>query len=40
GVVLDASGLDDAAMLAVAAELGYSESAFLTGPAHIPRADA
>ena len=30
GVVLDASGLDDAAMLAVAAELGYSESAFLT----------
>ncbi len=32
GVVLDASGLDDAAMLAIAAELGYSESAFLTGP--------
>ncbi|MER5894275.1 PhzF family phenazine biosynthesis isomerase [Streptomyces sp. NPDC001876] len=32
GVVLDASGLDDAAMLAVAAELGYSESAFLTAP--------
>ncbi|MFF4176181.1 PhzF family phenazine biosynthesis protein [Streptomyces sp. NPDC001750] len=31
GVVLDASGLDDAAMLALAAELGYSESAFLTG---------
>ncbi|MEV5656456.1 PhzF family phenazine biosynthesis isomerase [Streptomyces sp. NPDC052291] len=31
GIVLDASGLDDAAMLAVAAELGYSESAFLTG---------
>lgn len=30
GVVLDASGLDDAAMLAVAAGLGYSESAFLT----------
>lgn len=30
GVVLDAAGLDDAAMLAVAAELGYSESAFLT----------
>ncbi|MFG2220328.1 PhzF family phenazine biosynthesis protein [Streptomyces sp. NPDC087769] len=30
GVVLDASGLDEAAMLAVAAELGYSESAFLT----------
>ncbi|MEU0132594.1 PhzF family phenazine biosynthesis isomerase [Streptomyces sp. NPDC006296] len=32
GVVLDASGLDDAQMLAVAAELGYSESAFLTAP--------
>ncbi|MCX4677711.1 PhzF family phenazine biosynthesis protein [Streptomyces sp. NBC_01433] len=30
GVVLDASGLDDAVMLAAAAELGYSESAFLT----------
>ncbi|MFF9894424.1 PhzF family phenazine biosynthesis protein [Streptomyces longispororuber] len=34
GVVLDAAGLDDARMLAVAADLGYSESAFLTpGPA-------
>ncbi|MFE9907643.1 PhzF family phenazine biosynthesis protein [Streptomyces clavifer] len=32
GVVLDATGLDDAAMLAVAAGLGYSESAFLTAP--------
>ena len=32
GVVLDASGLDAAAMLAIAADLGYSESAFLTGP--------
>ncbi|MGW2841226.1 PhzF family phenazine biosynthesis protein [Streptomyces sp. NPDC001493] len=30
GVVLDASALDDAAMLAIAAELGYSESVFLT----------
>ncbi|MGW0311985.1 PhzF family phenazine biosynthesis protein [Streptomyces flavidovirens] len=30
GVVLDAAGLDDAGMLAVAAELGYSETAFLT----------
>lgn len=30
GVVLDASGMDDEAMLAVAARLGYSESAFLT----------
>ncbi|WP_280235639.1 PhzF family phenazine biosynthesis protein [Nocardia cyriacigeorgica] len=33
GVVLDASGLDDNTMTAIAAELGYSESAFLTpGP--------
>ncbi|MBD0747054.1 PhzF family phenazine biosynthesis protein [Streptomyces sp. CBMA152] len=32
GVVLDAAGLDDADMLAIAAELGYSESAFLTAP--------
>lgn len=30
GVVLDASGLDEGQMLAIAAELGYSESAFLT----------
>ncbi|CAM3154754.1 PhzF family phenazine biosynthesis protein [Streptomyces albus] len=30
GVVLDASGLDDAARLAVAAEVGYSETAFVT----------
>ncbi|MCG6498212.1 PhzF family phenazine biosynthesis protein [Kitasatospora sp. A2-31] len=29
GVVLDASGLSDERMLAIAAELGYSESAFL-----------
>jgi PhzF family phenazine biosynthesis protein len=29
GVVLDAGGLDDASMLAIAAELGYSETAFL-----------
>ncbi|GAA1262300.1 PhzF family phenazine biosynthesis isomerase [Saccharothrix xinjiangensis] len=28
GVVLDATGLDDAAMLRVAAEVGYSETAF------------
>ena len=34
GVVLDASGLDAPQMLAIAAELGYSETAFLT-----PRAD-
>ncbi|MFD5027197.1 PhzF family phenazine biosynthesis protein [Streptomyces sp. NPDC058373] len=32
GVVLDAAGLDDATMLAVAARLGYSETAFLTPP--------
>jgi len=31
GVVLDAAGLDDAAMLAVAAEVGYSETAFVVG---------
>ncbi|MFF9865325.1 PhzF family phenazine biosynthesis isomerase [Streptomyces sp. NPDC013953] len=30
GIVLDASGLDDAAMLAIAAEIGYSETAFVT----------
>jgi PhzF family phenazine biosynthesis protein len=30
GVVLDARGLDDAAMQAIAAEVGYSETAFLT----------
>lgn len=30
GVVLDARGVDDAAMLAVAAEVGYSETAFLS----------
>ena len=29
GVVLDATGLDDERMLAIAAELGYSETAFL-----------
>lgn len=29
GVVLDATSLDDAAMLAIAADLGYSEMAFL-----------
>jgi PhzF family phenazine biosynthesis protein len=31
GVVLEASGLDDDQMLAIAAELGYSETAFLFG---------
>ncbi|WP_327306997.1 PhzF family phenazine biosynthesis isomerase [Streptomyces sp. NBC_01298] len=32
GVVLDAAGLDEAAMLKIAAELDYSETAFLTAP--------
>ncbi|MFH9983461.1 PhzF family phenazine biosynthesis protein [Streptomyces sp. NPDC017179] len=32
GVVLDAAALDDSDMLAIAAGLGYSESAFLTAP--------
>ncbi|MFC7467830.1 PhzF family phenazine biosynthesis protein [Actinomadura keratinilytica] len=43
GVVLDAAGLDEATMLAVAARLGYSETAFLTPPlgaARPPRASA
>jgi PhzF family phenazine biosynthesis protein len=31
GVVRDAAGLDDASMLAIAAEVGYSETAFVTG---------
>ena len=34
GVVLDASGLDDVTMLSAAAEVGYSETAFV-----VPRAD-
>ncbi|MCS5723280.1 PhzF family phenazine biosynthesis protein [Herbiconiux sp. CPCC 203407] len=33
GVVLDASGLSDERMLAVAAEVGFSETAFVTEPA-------
>ncbi|MCW2916676.1 MAG: hypothetical protein JWN52_4744 [Actinomycetia bacterium] len=32
GLVLDAAGLDEAAMLTIAAEVGYSETAFLTAP--------
>ncbi|MBC2873949.1 MULTISPECIES: PhzF family phenazine biosynthesis isomerase [Streptomyces] len=32
GVVLDAAGLDDADLLRIAAEVGYSETAFLTAP--------
>jgi PhzF family phenazine biosynthesis protein len=31
GVVLDAAGMSDEQMLAIAVELGYSETAFLTG---------
>ncbi|MGW5351399.1 PhzF family phenazine biosynthesis isomerase [Streptomyces sp. NPDC004031] len=34
GVVLDAAALDDAAMLATAAEVGYSETAFVTAADH------
>jgi PhzF family phenazine biosynthesis protein len=33
GVVLDASGLADAEMQAIAADVGYSETAFITDPA-------
>jgi PhzF family phenazine biosynthesis protein len=33
GVVLDAAGLSDAEMLKIAADLGYSESAFVNGEA-------
>ncbi|WP_350281230.1 PhzF family phenazine biosynthesis isomerase [Kribbella sp. HUAS MG21] len=33
GVVLDARGLDEAEMQVIAAEVGYSETAFLTGSA-------
>jgi PhzF family phenazine biosynthesis protein len=40
GIVLDARGLDDAAMLALAAEVGYSETAFLTPDAADDRAFA
>jgi PhzF family phenazine biosynthesis protein len=31
GVVLDAAGLSDADMLSIAADVGYSETAFLDG---------
>ena len=34
GVVLDASGLDETAMRAIAAEVGYSETAFVTSQAN------
>lgn len=33
GIVLDASGLDDAAMQSIAAEVGYSETAFVVASA-------
>ena len=35
GIMLDATGLDDATMQGIAADIGYSETAFLTptGPA-------
>ncbi|MFG3717068.1 PhzF family phenazine biosynthesis protein [Streptomyces massasporeus] len=36
GVVLDASGADDASMLATAAEVGYSETAFVVDPGDGP----
>ncbi|MER5835485.1 PhzF family phenazine biosynthesis isomerase [Streptomyces sp. NPDC002130] len=36
GVVLDASGADEAAMLATAAEVGYSETAFVVDPGDGP----
>lgn len=35
GVVLDATGLDDETMQAIAAEVGYSETAFLTEGRHL-----
>ncbi len=38
GVVLDAAALDDAAMQAIAADVGYSETAFVTGPVPAPAA--
>lgn len=37
GVVLDAAALDDAAMLATAAEVGYSETAFVTAADYAAR---
>lgn len=37
GVVLDATDLDDAAMLAIAADVGYSETAFLRQHADLPQ---
>ncbi|MEV4294620.1 PhzF family phenazine biosynthesis protein [Microbispora rosea] len=36
GVVLDAAGLDEAAMLAIAAEAGHPETAFLSAPTSQP----
>jgi PhzF family phenazine biosynthesis protein len=37
GVVVDAATLDDAAMLAASAEVGYSETAFVTAADHVAR---
>ncbi|MFJ5776269.1 PhzF family phenazine biosynthesis isomerase [Streptomyces sp. NPDC093094] len=37
GVVLDAAALDDAAMLAISAEVGYSETAFVIAADHAAR---
>jgi PhzF family phenazine biosynthesis protein len=37
GVVLDATGLTEAEMLSIAAELGYSESAFVLPDPEVPR---
>ncbi|KIF78427.1 phenazine biosynthesis protein PhzF [Streptomyces sp. 150FB] len=37
GIVLDAAALDDAAMLATSAEVGYSETAFVTAADHAAR---
>jgi PhzF family phenazine biosynthesis protein len=37
GVVLDATGLDEADMLGIAAEIGYSETAFVTERDHAAR---
>lgn len=36
GVVLDAAGLDEARMQAIAADLGYSETAFVSGTPYAP----
>ncbi len=40
GIVLDATGLGDEEMLAIAADVGYSESAFLTAAPSAPSGEA